>query len=501
MNEMVPLLTIGEDGFPNLDVDTILAGYDFTQDQDNFNPYENYDNSIKEFLKTNKDFNLNDVLQSIANLTMADNAEMSPILKDILTSYKPVDKKNDKPHHEYDYGYYGEDGEYTYYDYPTDYEYDDYYYEEDNSNKTVFHYVLLMNSEEKTNLQYPSFKTKEGSMTVDFNGEQKSFKKVTFSLSGKNSRYYPKPNYNIKIRGKEDLYGRSQFKLRSDSIEPSFLRSKLIADIHNHLELPSISANYIQLYINEEYMGLYIITDIYKKSWVENVYGDNEPTTLFKCDDSFLTERTASGCTNENEDITDQTEWIEFLKALDKAQSAADIEDLLDVDQFLTEMAFEYILRSQDHLQNGQNYYMYKPKNGKWMYLTHDYDLDFGQDNFSTVNTPFNEFFRPMAHIIDILILKDSARFEKKLQEIVMKVFNPETLYPRIDELKQFIRPYVELDKVTDADGRYPGALNTKSESGVYSLKQWEDNTEFETIKGIRDAYGLKYWILSQYCN
>lgn len=170
MNEMVPLLTIGEDGFPNLDVDTILAGYDFTQDQDNFNPYENYDNSIKEFLKTNKDFNLNDVLQSIANLTMADNAEMSPILKDILTSYKPVDKKNDKPHHEYDYGYYGEDGEYTYYDYPTDYEYDDYYYEEDNSNKTVFHYVLLMNSEEKTNLQYPSFKTKEGSMTVDFNG-------------------------------------------------------------------------------------------------------------------------------------------------------------------------------------------------------------------------------------------------------------------------------------------------------------------------------------------
>ena len=55
--------------------------------------------------------------------------------------------------------------------------------------------------------------------------------------------------FNIKIINGEELYGRSHFKLRSDMDDQTYLRSKLVSDIHNRVGIKSISANYIQFYL------------------------------------------------------------------------------------------------------------------------------------------------------------------------------------------------------------------------------------------------------------
>jgi len=51
--------------------------------------------------------------------------------------------------------------------------------------------------------------------------------------------------------------------------------------MHNRLGLPSISANYATLYINDEYMGFYILLDAFKLSWVEYEYDDKDSTHLY----------------------------------------------------------------------------------------------------------------------------------------------------------------------------------------------------------------------------
>ena len=76
-----------------------------------------------------------------------------------------------------------------------------------------------------------------------------SFNKVTFKIAGAISGYFPKPMFNIKIKNGEELYGRSHFKLRSDMDDQTYLRSKLVSDIHNRVGIKSISANYIQFYL------------------------------------------------------------------------------------------------------------------------------------------------------------------------------------------------------------------------------------------------------------
>jgi len=328
-----------------------------------------------------------------------------------------------------------------------------------------------------------------------------------------------KPNFNLKIRGKKDLYGRSQFKLRSDYTEPTFLRSKLTSDIHNRLGLTSISANYAVLYINNENMGFFVLTDAIKKSWVEHVYGEQDTTSLYQCGASNLSLKHAHGCKNEDDEFNNYSEWIEFLDTIEQAQSAADIEDIFEVDHFITEMIIEYLIGGWDHIQLiGHNFYMYKEPNGKWKYISYDFDHEFGinidrvfagyiledlPEHYLRRNTDYPNYsfsdWTTHHHILEILIFNDPSRFEQILKEVVEKAFNPATLFPHIDELKEFIRPYVEMDKTPNENGEYPGRINPTAEE-TYSLAQWDANSEFTTVKTIQyNAYGLKYWILAKY--
>jgi len=359
------------------------------------------------------------------------------------------------------------------------------------------------------------YKIKNATMVVEINGVEKSFKKVTFTLGGSSSRIFGRQAFNLKIRGNKNLYGRSQFRIRSDAREATYLRSKLVCDIHNRLGLMSIAANYISLYVNDEYLGLYVLMDAPKVSWAELEYEDENTTHLYKCKSGgnvLSVKSSGTGCVNENEEATDNSEWIDFLTAVDNAQSAADIEDIFDVDQFLYEMAFEYLSGSWDHFLNtGHNYSMYKPKDGKWTIIYYDFDGELGQDVSTAgfgfggqqTNTKdyaaysFEEWANKRSHILDILIFNDPTRFENILKNFITEVFNPATLYPRIDELKEFIKPHIIKDKTPDENGKCPGMLNENGSD--YSIEQWDANCEFTTVSGNGSGYGLKYWILAKY--
>ncbi|ORX48628.1 hypothetical protein BCR36DRAFT_329040 [Piromyces finnis] len=366
--------------------------------------------------------------------------------------------------------------------------------------------------------QEDNYKVKDASMITEINGKKKSFDKVTFSVGGSSSRTYARQAFNLKIRSKGDLYGRKQFRIRSEAREATLLRSKLACDIHNYFGMPSISANYISLYINDEYWGFYLLMDAPKPSWAELEYDDENTTHIYKCKQggNALTYKScATACVNENEEAIDNSEWESILTALDNAKSAEDIEDIFDVDQFLYEMAYEYLSGSWDHfLSSGHNFIMYKMPEaygGKWTMILYDFDADFGQDvcalefmgsvkdDKDYPSWSWKDWNNKPRHIVDILINNDRTRFTKVMKKMIDEVFNPEVLFERIDELKKFIKPYILKDK-TPVNGRMPGVLNEKI-ADDYTMAHWEANSEFTNIgvSSSSSGYGLKYWILNRY--
>jgi len=503
-------LFIGKDGFP--DVDKIMENIDL-----NVKRLVNYDfenEFIYTYLLKNEKYDYNEIFLKLNDLEFQYYPESQSAISEFTensqfsydnfdTEIQPLSLLSNVTSENNEF-YDNEDYE----DYTTSAIYDDYdyYYDEEETYDP---------NADDTGID---FKTKNGTLVVDISGNQIKFDKITFSLSGEYSRKLVKPNFNLKIRGKKDLYGRSQFKLRSDLTEPTFLRTKLNSDIHNVMGLTSILANYATLYINDEYMGLFVLTDSYKKSWIEKVYGEKDTPYLYKCEHRAFINDTCDCTADKDVDTEMNEQWVSFIDSVNKAESIEDIEDIFEVDHFIYEMAVEYLLGAWDHIQNGHNYYLYLQPNGKWIYLTYDYDHSFGinldrifvrylfddfPEYYESINTDYPNYsfsdWTQKHHIIDILILKDPTRFNQAIKDIVTKVFNPSTLFPRIDELKEFIRPYAEKDYTPDENGEYPGRIN-KLGKNHYTFEYWEANSEFTPIATLQyNAYGIKYWILAKY--
>jgi len=272
-NELLPQLKVGEDGMPGFDVKEVFNGFDINPDH--YNANDNFFTLLNNIFGSNEEFRLIEVVNNIRKLIDDDNERIRKLFgvdvgngnnKNSNKDNKVSSSNNEKPSSNNEGIEFDEVDEYT-----------------SNNNQKPLTELNPDDIKHQDQEIDNEFKTKNATMVVEINGEQKSFDKVTFSLGGRYSRYFSKPGFNFKIRGGKDLYGRKQFKLRSDINEPTFLRTKLISVMHNRLSLPSVSANYAELYINDEYMGLFIINDAFKESWVEYVYGEENTSTLYKC--------------------------------------------------------------------------------------------------------------------------------------------------------------------------------------------------------------------------
>jgi len=345
---------------------------------------------------------------------------------------------------------------------------------------------------------------------------------INFKLGGKSSPEFSRPGYNIKIKGGNTLHGTKNFRLRSDQRDPTYMRTKLVTDIIQKSGLIAVEAGYTELYVNDEYMGFWIMSDSVKSKWIERFFGPiegEELTTLYQCkvDEIRFDDETAkSKCVNANDDhVDDMEEFHQFVDQVNAAKTRADLEKIMDVDNFLKYMAWEYLVGSWDHFLGpfGHNIYWYKQPNGKWAYIPYDYDLDLGscmwKDQFARksyfegegdVQFPAVAFkdFELDHPIIKILVHDDDTRFRELLGDVVSKVFNPDTLLNRIDELKDFIEPYVKKQIETGA-----GKINKLAKKqAAWTYDDFNENIEYTFLYDTKDhvkAFGLKDWVRRRY--
>ncbi|ORX77940.1 coth-domain-containing protein [Anaeromyces robustus] len=334
------------------------------------------------------------------------------------------------------------------------------------------------------------------------NNEEKIIDSINISVGGKSSKSAIKLGYNIKCN-QGNIYGRKNLRLRSNMDDASFLRSKLSSDILNRVGVPSISANYARLFVNNDYMGLYVLVDAYKKVFPE----DKEVSTLYQCSSahSDFTTNNILLCANANDDYKDEKKALEnFITTINAAQTRKDVENIMDVDEFMKVWIFEWLVGTWDSsLLDGKNYYIYQQINGKWVILPYDFDSTFGfrvasyKKSDKPEEIPFEEWYKPR-YIVDVLTKNDTTTFITNLQYMLDNAFNPDLLFPHIDSLRTWLTPYVEEDR-TPINGTYPGFVNVndRNKNNIpISLEDFYNNSEYTEIKA---GPGLKKWIQGRY--
>ena len=227
--------------------------------------------------------------------------------------------------------------------------------------------------------------------TAVINGMQ--FDSVGVRYKG-NSTYNPnqiKNPLNIKldhVLDNQTLDGYGTLKLANVYKDPSFVREVLGYEIARNY-MPASKANYIKVFINGTYLGLYTSVQSVDKFFMGNHFNSNE-NARFKgelANDSPQNTVVVWGylgpdSTNYYDyyELKSDNGWQELVNFLDTLNnSPANVEEVLNVDRHLWMLAFDILTVNLDAPVNfGHNYYLYKDDAGQFNPIIWDLNESFG---------------------------------------------------------------------------------------------------------------------------
>lgn len=338
----------------------------------------------------------------------------------------------------------------------------------------------------------------------------KTFKNMTFAVSGHSTRNTAKLSYKINI-DKDDgtLHEYRRFKLRAMALDQSYLKDELGYDIANKMGLPTSKNSYVRLFINDKPIGLFGLAEVFKNPWIRNEFANGNKSfiqgALFVADDSHgeivhfpsnssqnITSTTYLGgntsislLPNVGSDLyylgdnvtlyeapyslkekpsvgaANYTRIMELTKFISQQPNNTMVddsyaeawEDYLDVESVLRELAHEILISNMDgYTTLANNYILYEDlEKERFVMAPQDFDLSMGTIAYHKYITGnYSEFFgfygRPLTATL-LKVPKYKQRLEELLYNVTTNLINPAIMYPRIDSLSQLLYQDVEWDK------------------------------------------------------
>lgn len=226
---------------------------------------------------------------------------------------------------------------------------------------------------------------------------------IGFRLRGNTSRNSAKKSFKVSFntfQSGRQYRGLDKMNLNGEHNDPTMMRALLSWDLLRKVDLPAPSANPVQLYINQEYKGLYINVEHIDDEFVQhrfgsdagNLYKNLYPADLnyrgsnpdaYKFSPSWTDRRTYELKTNtEEDDYSDLATLISVLENTPNSNLPKELEAILNVDNTLRWMAVDIVTGNWDNYwYNKNNFYLYRnPTTNRFEFIPYDYDNTFGID-------------------------------------------------------------------------------------------------------------------------
>lgn len=289
-------------------------------------------------------------------------------------------------------------------------------------------------------------------MIFQRDGQVDELDNIGFRLRGNTSRQSGKKSFKVSVNSFESgrtFYGLQKLNFNGEHNDPTIMRSKLCWDMYRKAGIVGSRSNHIQLYINDEYYGLYINVEHIDDIFVESHYGGEG--NLYKClypadlhyrgdDPDLYKEAESWGAkaydlkTNQSaNDYSDIAHFVDVLNNTSAQDFQCELESVFEVDDYLRVVAMDILTSNWDGaIFNKNNFYLYNnPATGKFHYIPYDLDntlgidwfnIDWAQTNIYQWSSLTNEYRPIYEKIMAVTEYRNKVSFY--MNENIMDFFN-----------------------------------------------------------------------------
>ncbi|MBY0114824.1 CotH kinase family protein [Paenibacillus xylanexedens] len=271
----------------------------------------------------------------------------------------------------------------------------------------------------------------------------------------------------------QSLLGLDKMVLNNNYADPSYMREVLHYEALRSIGMDVPMTNYVNLYVNGEFVGFYTGVEAVDDSYLERNYGENyEEGDLYDTDEkSYLQYEEGSDYSTITKDLgtdKDKTKLKTFIQTLNEMPEGekGDIESVLDVDSALQYIAGNMVFGNYDSYNGdkGHNYMLYSDAAGKFTVVPWDFNMSFNgysggggrgtttgstTTNTNATNVSVDEpvLGISMENVPMINNLLAVPEYKEKYLSYVNELTDyMEGIQDRITVLADEIRPYVEAD-------------------------------------------------------
>ena len=202
-------------------------------------------------------------------------------------------------------------------------------------------------------------------------------------LRGEEAMYYPKKSFKVNFPAENRFYGRDKMNLKAQWNDPSFSREYLAFDLYLRAGLTASGTWFARLYVNNDYMGLYLDVEQVDQHFLEP-HGLDEGSSVYKAGDvgcllspAEPVEEIWEKKTNEATGYYDLYNLIEWLNTTPDELFLEELSDYFHPVETIRAVAVNSLLGNKTTYY--QNYYLIHDLNqtGYWRYIPWDMDNTF----------------------------------------------------------------------------------------------------------------------------
>ncbi|MFM9050818.1 MAG: CotH kinase family protein, partial [Bacteroidota bacterium] len=359
---------------------------------------------------------------------------------------------------------------------------------------------LVFYKKRQDSLEIPLYM--QASVTID----GKSLYACGVRFKGESSyQFYPgkKKPFRIKfdryVKG-QDFNGLTELNLNNNFKDPTMVREKIYLDLMKRHGLPAPRATYAKVYLNDKYLGLYLITENIDDVFLETRFNDSKGN-LFQGEPlanlvylgnhhKKYYQRYILINTPNKHDWSDLVKFIRTINdtTLSEAGYAQKLESVFDLDKCLKAWAINNLLGNIDayNMFYPHNYFLFHDSlTNRWHWISLDGNyafaawnpvLNFPQISRMSILKTDSVPYKGDRPLLDRTIVQNRYLREKYLQMVDNLLLNdlmPDRINSTIDSLKQRIRTavYADVNKMysnTDFDTNFESTIGDPMDPGNF---------------------------------